>query len=80
MHFADNTALHYFKKTPRSVNYDELKSAAYMGLVKAASKYDGENDFAPYAFCRMSGEIKDYLRSLAWGGRAKRIKIEFAEL
>jgi len=69
--FADRIASIQFKKTPRCVQLDEIKSAAYMGLVDAASKYDGLKPFKNYAQFRIFGEIKDYLRSLYWFGREK---------
>lgn len=57
--------------TPKSVTIEELQSAAYMGLVDAASRYDEKRglSFGPLARCRICGEISDYLRELAWGGR-----------
>lgn len=64
--FADSIAKNQFKKTPPQVELDELKSAAYLGLVDAASRYDGKTDFKVFASYRISGEIKDYLRSLQW--------------
>lgn len=56
------------KRKLSNVSYDELKSAAYMGLVEAANKYNPiKNDnFAAFAFFRINGAIKDYLRELLW--------------
>lgn len=64
--FAEKIAKFQVKKTPPQVQYDELKSAAYMGLVDAATRYDGKSDFEKFASFRIIGEIKDYLRSLKW--------------
>ena len=52
--------------TPRSVAFDDLKSAAYMGLVDAAIKFDFSKNcaFSWYARIRIYGEIQDYLKSL----------------
>ena len=75
MNFAEKLARFQFKKTPSCVQFDELKSAAYMGLVDAASKYDGSKPFQLYASFRIFGEIKDYLRSLFWNGRGKNVKV-----
>jgi RNA polymerase sigma factor (sigma-70 family) len=57
------------KTTPKSVTIDELKSAAYFGLVDAASRYkdDFGTSFGPFARLRICGEISDYLRELSWG-------------
>ena len=59
------------KRTPRSVTIDELQSAAYFGLVDAASRYKRRYgvSFGPFARFRICGEMVDYLRGLSWGGR-----------
>ena len=56
---------------PACVQLDELKSAAYMGLVDAANKYKEEvcDNFKVYAGIRITGAIQDYLRELGWGSR-----------
>lgn len=77
--FADRLACSQFKKTPFCVQLDELKSAAYMGLVCAAKKYDGKQPFEIYASFRIYGEMKDYLRSLSWGPRGKNVKTEVVD-
>lgn len=64
MPFADAIAANKFKKMPPQVQLDELKSAAYLGLCDAATRYDGKQDFKPLAAIRIIGQIKDYLRSL----------------
>lgn len=66
MSFAEKIAKSHLKKTPPQVQYDELKSAAYMGLVDAVTRYDGKSNFEGFARFRIVGEIKDYLRSLKW--------------
>jgi RNA polymerase sigma factor (sigma-70 family) len=58
------------KKTLTTVDIDELLSAAYMGLVDAASRYDSDQGgFFHYALTRIKGEVKDYLRSLGFGSK-----------
>jgi RNA polymerase sigma factor (sigma-70 family) len=59
------------KGLPRSVQLDELQSAAYFGLVDAAHKYEPErcDNFEGYAKIRIHGAIQDYLRELGWGTR-----------
>lgn len=56
------------KTTPPCVTIDELKSAAYMGLVDAASRFDSNRGiaFGVYARLRITGEMGDYLRQLNW--------------
>jgi hypothetical protein len=52
------------------IDIDELRSAAYYGLVDAASRYDTEHGgFFRYAMVRISGEVQDYLRSLGFGSK-----------
>lgn len=65
------------KKLPPKVTYDEVQSAAYLGLVQAAKKYDPENDasFETFASFRIIGAIKDYLREIGWGPRNERRSI-----
>lgn len=69
------------KKKATFLNYDELESAAYMGLSEAAGKYDPSLKiaFETYASCRISGAIKDYLRELSWGSRNNPVKTESVE-
>lgn len=65
------------KKKLSQVSYDELKSAAYLGLVEAANHYNPqENDcFAAYAVWRIIGAVRDYLREISWGPRSKPVKM-----
>lgn len=62
----------------RAVQQAELLSAAYAGLIDAADKYNVEkvnalatHPFTGYASRRIVGAMNDYLRSCAWGTRAK---------
>jgi RNA polymerase sigma factor (sigma-70 family) len=66
MPLANKLAWDRTRVTPASVTFDDLKSAAYMGLVDAANKYDSSRGtpFGPYARIRISGEITDYLREI----------------
>ena len=69
------------KKKLYHVSFDELKAAAYLGLVQAANSYNSkENDcFPAYAVWRIIGAVRDYLRELSWGTRSKPIKMIFCE-
>ena len=71
MSLAEGLAFRRKKSVPPQVSIDELKSAAYLGLVEAAEKYKDGN-FSTYAFYRINGAIIDYLRDLGWGSRHKR--------
>lgn len=58
---------------PPSVSFEELQSAAYMGLVDAASKFDPSMGcaFSSYARIRIEGEMKDYMRLSMFGDRIR---------
>jgi RNA polymerase sigma factor (sigma-70 family) len=71
---AERIAASKKKKVPRSVHFEDLQAAAYMGLVDAAGKYDKSlnNSFEHYAHPRISGAIQDYLRECGWGPKNRR--------
>src|SRR6185437_3356727 len=56
---ANKIACKRHKTMPRCVQIDELKSAAYQGLLDSATKYDEKKDlqFPMYARMRILGEI-----------------------
>lgn len=73
---AKNLAAKRYATVNRAVQYDELLSAAYVGLLDAAKKYDStlinpkcSKPFECYARRRIKGEMLDYLRSCNWGSR-----------
>jgi RNA polymerase sigma factor (sigma-70 family) len=59
------------KKKLYSVHQEELLSAAYLGLVEAAHKFEESKctSFPVFASFRIAGAIKDYLREMSWGTR-----------
>lgn len=63
------------------LNFDELESAAYLGLSEAALKYNPDlgASFETFASCRIFGAIKDYMRELSWGSRNNPVKTESFE-
>lgn len=69
------------KRQLSHISLDELKSAAYLGLVEAANNYkQQENDcFPAYAVWRIIGSVKDYLRELSWGKRSNRVDMTHIE-
>jgi len=60
---------------PPNVSFDDLRSAAYMGLVDAANRVDPSRGFAfaSYARLRMEGEMTDYMRSAFSGSDTRPI-------
>ena len=68
MYFADQIA-YLKKKSLKFLSIDEIKSAAYFGLVQAARNYPGEGNFQKFASFRINGAIIDYAREIAWGKR-----------
>lgn len=66
MPLANSLAFKKKKNLPRHIDVEELQSAAYLGLVEAASRYDESRGttFSTFAFPRINGAINDHLRSL----------------
>ena len=56
------------KSMPRCVDIEELRSAAYLGLVEAANRFNPDLGicFSTFAYPRINGAIIDYLRELGW--------------
>lgn len=80
MYFADCLAAK-FKRKINSINYDELQSAAYFGLVQAANsfKLDSGIRFKSFAHFRIIGAIRDYLREINWGSRRRPVIMQQLE-
>lgn len=65
-----------YRTVNKSVQLGDLLSAAYLGLIDAAERFDplkvnsqSKNPFDCYARRRILGEMNDYLRSCVWGTR-----------
>ena len=73
----DRLALHL----PKSVERDDLTSAAIIGLFDALEKFDASKGtkFETYAIWRIRGAILDELRSLDWASRSIRRKARTVE-
>ncbi len=60
---ANSLAFEKKKSLPKKVDIDELKSAAYFGLIDAAQKFNpAKSSFGTYARWRIVGEIMDFIR------------------
>jgi RNA polymerase sigma factor (sigma-70 family) len=68
MSFAKKLAYQRKRTLPAFVDVDELISAAYMGLIEAADRYDESFNvrFTTYAYPRIFGAIQDHLREQGW--------------
>lgn len=62
---ANKLACQKKKHLPKFVDLEDLKSAAYLGLVEAANRFDPKFGvkFSTFAYTRIFGAIYDYLRS-----------------
>lgn len=65
---ANKLAYQKKKSLPNFVDVEDLKSAAYLGLVEAATRYDESKGvaFSTFAYPRIFGEIHDFLRRQGW--------------
>jgi RNA polymerase sigma-B factor len=69
---AERVARHFFRRGSR--HDDDLVQVGFIGLVKAAQRFEPERgtDFAAYAVPTISGEIKRHLRDHGWFVRPPR--------
>lgn len=82
---AESAAVKMYRRAPNALNLDDLKGAAYLGLVMAAQRWEtycDDNQYDPgathyfkaYASRRCAGAILDSLRKLDWVPRSEREK------
>ena len=64
--FADKIAALKRRTLPKRITIEELQSAAYLGLVESACRFDSSKGipFTTFAYPRIFGAIIDYLREL----------------
>ncbi len=74
---ANKLAYQKIKSLPRNIDIEDLRSAAYLGLVEAANRYKSELGvcFSTFAYPRISGAIIDYLREQGWMKRGDTCRI-----
>ena len=65
---ANKLAFQKKKSLPRFIDIEDLRSAAYLGLVEAANRYNPELGvcFSTFAYPRINGAIIDHLREFGW--------------
>lgn len=68
LEYAEGGAKKHFKMSGGKTDYDELRSAAYLGLVEAAVRYSADRNvkFTTYSFHWIEKELRD-----VWRARAK---------
>lgn len=68
LNLANNLAYNKKKKLQKNISFEELQSAAYLGLTEAANKFKPELGFAftTYAYHKIMSSINDYLRELGF--------------
>ena len=56
------------RRVPDHVEFDELRSVGYIGLMEAIERYDDDKNvpFRVYAEIRINGAMLDYLRKEDW--------------
>lgn len=64
MPLANKLAYQKLKQMPKFIDIEDLRSAAYLGLVEAASRFDPKMGiaFSTFAYPRIFGAIQDFLR------------------
>lgn len=82
--FAENIAKKAYRRSSRFFSLDELISAAYYALVKAADNHDPEREFKNYAGVYIKGEIKNYISRgslyISRENRNKHVSFEVPEI
>lgn len=74
---ANKLAYEKKRNLPNFIDVEDLKSAAYLGLVEAASRFDPSRGiaFSTFAYRRIFGAIQDYLREQGWLKRGDSTKV-----
>lgn len=70
---ANKLAFQKKRVLPAFIDIEDIKSAAYLGLVEAASKFDFDLgvSFSTFAYRRIFGAIHDHLRKDGFGKRGE---------
>jgi RNA polymerase sigma factor (sigma-70 family) len=78
---ADKLASFKSHLIPKNVTLDELKSAAYMGLIGAVSRFDPNRiaSFEGYLKRKINWAMQDYLRFLGWRQDKQYFELEKVE-
>jgi RNA polymerase sigma factor (sigma-70 family) len=74
---ANKLAFQKKRSLPRFIDIEDLRSAAYLGLVEAANRFNPDLGvcFSTFAYPRINGAIIDYLRNQGWLKRGDTCRI-----
>lgn len=77
---ADRLAKSKKRRTRQQISLQELRSAAYMGLVDAAQRYEiAQGPFRNFAARRIIGEMIDYVRETGWSNKSHSVRVTSLE-
>jgi RNA polymerase sigma factor for flagellar operon FliA len=70
----DQVAYRLKRRIPAHIDFEELRSVGYIGLIEAIDRYDDQKNvpFRAYAEIRINGAMLDYLRKEDWMPRSLR--------
>jgi len=73
-HLVEKIAFRLKRRVPAHVDFEELRSVGFIGLIEALDRYDDSKGvpFQAYAEIRINGSMLDYLRKEDWVPRSIR--------
>ncbi len=75
----EKIAAYHARRTPANIEYCDLESAGYVGLLEALEKRDTKKNFRLYVKAKIRGAILDELRSQSWQTRCKGGQVKMVE-
>lgn len=77
-HLVDQVAQRVKSRIPDHIEYDELRSVGFIGLMEAIERYDDDKNvpFRVYAEIRVNGAMLDFLRKEDWMPRNLRQQVK----
>lgn len=78
LELARRAAARTYRRLPMYLDFNDLLSEAKIGLVESATRWEPEKGcpFRTFAWYRMNGQIRDYLRSLDYVPRTLRLQLK----
>jgi RNA polymerase sigma factor for flagellar operon FliA len=77
-HLVEHIAYRLMRRLPNHVDFEDLKSVGYIGLIEAIDRYDPNRGvpFRAYAEIRIQGSMLDHLRKQDWVPRSIRHRMK----